>query len=81
MKKPRPMPVTSPMGRLLVRSALVAALVLPLATACGTMTDIGATRVACQASEPILWSKEDTDETIRQVKEHNARWTSICSKE
>jgi hypothetical protein len=29
--------------------------------------------------EPIRWSKKDTDDTIRQAKEHNAAWKAICA--
>lgn len=27
---------------------------------------------------PIYWADEDTDETIRQVKERNAEWGAVC---
>jgi hypothetical protein len=37
--------------------------------------------VACSTFEPILWSKTDTDETIRQVKGHNAARKAVCLRE
>ena len=47
--------------------------------ACATTTaSVGTDAVACYAFEPIRWSKKDTDETIRQVKEHNAAWVAVC---
>lgn len=32
----------------------------------------------CQAAAPIYWGEGDTDETIRQVKAHNAVWKARC---
>lgn len=34
----------------------------------------------CETYEPILWSQQDTDETIRQVKRENAKWKAICER-
>lgn len=34
--------------------------------------------VACQAFQPITWSKQDTDDTLRQVKAHNAVYLTLC---
>jgi hypothetical protein len=51
-------------------------LILP---GCATTTASVATdAVACSAFEPIRWSRRDTDNTIRQVKEHNAAWKTVC---
>jgi hypothetical protein len=51
-------------------------LILP---GCATTTaSVGTDAVACSAFEPIRWSTKDTDETIRQAKEHNAAWAVIC---
>ena len=33
----------------------------------------------CEAFEVIRWSQRDTDETIIQVKEHNASWKALCA--
>lgn len=67
---------------LFARPAMRAALLLmPLLMlpGCATMTaSVGTDAVACSAFEPIRWSKKDTDETIRQVKEHNAAWLALC---
>jgi hypothetical protein len=35
--------------------------------------------VSCAAFQPIRWSRRDTDETIRQAKEHNAAWKALCN--
>ncbi len=52
---------------------------LPILTGCATTTaSVGTDAVACSAFEPIRWSKRDTEETIRQVKEHNAAWKTVC---
>lgn len=44
-----------------------------------TTASVGNDAVACSAFEPLRWSSKDTDDTIRQVKEHNAAWVSICA--
>jgi len=33
----------------------------------------------CLAFLPIQWSANDTDQTIIEVKKHNAVWTSLCN--
>jgi len=33
---------------------------------------------ACQAYGPIRWSVRDTDETIAQVRQHNAVYDELC---
>lgn len=33
---------------------------------------------ACQAFEPIRYSRQDTPETIKQVRAHNAAWDALC---
>jgi hypothetical protein len=62
-----------------MRAAL---LLIPLATLTGcatTTASVGTDAVACSAFEPIRWSKKDTDDTIRQVKGHNAAWMAVCA--
>jgi hypothetical protein len=62
-----------------MRAALLPMPLLILAACATTTASVGTSAVACSAFEPIQWSKKDTDETIRQVKEHNAAWTAICT--
>lgn len=33
---------------------------------------------ACRAFEPIRYSRNDTNETQRQVRAHNAAWDALC---
>lgn len=33
---------------------------------------------SCRAFEPIRYSKKDTEETMRQVREYNAAWDALC---
>lgn len=47
-------------------------------TGCATMTASGGTE--CTRWRPIYWSKSDTDDTIRQVKEHNAVFKKLCGR-
>lgn len=63
------------------RAMRVALLLTPLLIlpACATTTaSVGTDAVACSAFEPIRWSKRDSNDTIRQAKEHNAAWAAIC---
>jgi hypothetical protein len=53
------------------RCAALAAL-LTILSGCATTTGSSARSLACGAFEPIRWADADTDETIRQVKAHNA---------
>lgn len=32
----------------------------------------------CEAFEPIRYSRTDTQETRRQIREHNAMWDALC---
>ena len=64
--------------RHVMRAAL---LLMPLLILQGCATTTGsavADAVACSAFHPIRWSANDTDETIRQVKGHNAAWQAVC---
>lgn len=58
---------------------ICAALLALSLTACAKTTGTGATDVlafekkaVCTAFLPITWSKRDTDQTILEVKQHNA---------
>lgn len=33
---------------------------------------------ACRAFEPIRYSRNDTTETIKQARAHNAAWNALC---
>lgn len=47
-------------------------------TACGTTAATG-TDTACLAFQPITYSaSQDTPETVRQVREHNAAYDAVC---
>jgi len=66
--------------------ALACALSLtPTLSGCATLMTVfaaterpDASAVACGALAPITWSRGDTDDTIRQIREHNAAWTALC---
>lgn len=49
-----------------------------LTAGCVKPTGFGATDGACRAFSPISWSASDTDETIRDVKAHNAAHKAAC---
>jgi hypothetical protein len=36
---------------------------------------------ACQAFEPIRYSRNDTEETKRQARGHNAAWDALCKRD
>ena len=54
-------------------------MLLPL-TSCCWMTASDVTD-ACRVLEPISWSSQDTPETIRQIKVHNAKLMALCGKQ
>jgi hypothetical protein len=62
-----------------MRVALLPMPLLILAGCATTTASVGTDVVACSAFEPIRWSKKDTDDTIRQAKEHNAAWAALCN--
>lgn len=53
-------------------------------SACATTTGSGETNplpgaeTFCRVAKPISWSVRDTDETIREVKSHNAVGKALC---
>lgn len=52
--------------------------------ACVTLTGCARTMASggteCSRWRPIYWSRSDTEETIRQVKEHNAVFKKLCGR-
>lgn len=50
-----------------------------LTTAFGATEAIDTKEVACAAFKPITWSTRDTDETIAEVREHNAAYAELCT--
>jgi hypothetical protein len=62
-----------------MRAALLLTPLLTLPGCATTTASVGTDAVACSAFEPIRWSKEDTDDTIRQAKAHNAAWKAVCA--
>ena len=64
-----------------IKSALKLAPILLLTlTSCETPMATVGTDAFCSIAKPITWSVHDTDETIREVKEHNAVYTKLCVK-
>ena len=63
-----------------LRLAMLLALAI-VATGCaktpaGVATETG--RALCDVFRPIAWSDQDTDDTIRAVKAHNATGARVC---
>lgn len=46
----------------------------------GCTPNLTAAYVYCEVEAPISWSTKDTDQTIAEVKEHNAVYKSLCPK-
>lgn len=80
------MPKLTPSSRSVSRKLwLLVAMLMSLTlllTSCAKMTGIGVPvrflDTSCEAFRPIEWSEDDTDETIRQAKAHNAAWSKLC---
>ncbi len=47
-------------------------------TACAPTTVGGGSGVFCRVARPISWSVADSDQTIREVKAHNAVGRTLC---
>lgn len=48
---------------------------------CALMTGTSVSKHAgCESFKPITWSPNDTDETLKQIKAHNAVWKSLCAR-
>lgn len=45
---------------------------------CEEATQSAAVDTSCYAFAPIRYSRMDTAETRRQIREHNAAWDSLC---
>lgn len=64
--------------------ALMLLAAMPILSACAKMTGSGGIEPVqgadtfCGVAKPIMWSSQDTDETIREVKEHNAVYVRLC---
>lgn len=57
--------------------------ILVLATAlsgCSTLMAFVETKpkTECLVFQPISWSKKDTEQTVREIKEHNAVFMALC---
>ena len=71
------MPTVLSSGRMKLALMLTAA--MPILAGCVTTTGLnGATSVYCASAKPMRWSDNDTDETIRQAKAHNAVGKRLC---
>ncbi|MGE0583711.1 MAG: hypothetical protein AB7O39_01080 [Flavobacteriaceae bacterium] len=42
--------------------------------------DAAVVQAACGSFRPIGWSRDDTAETIRQARAHNAAWEANCGR-
>lgn len=69
-----------------LHAMLAVTLIGPMTASCALMTGSVETSAPppvarfCETYEPILWSTQDTDDTIRQVKRENAKWKAICER-
>lgn len=64
----------------LTPALLATALMLTLAS-CASQTasnETDAARLFCTVARPITWASADTDQTIREIKAHNAVGARLC---
>ncbi len=54
------------------------ALAMASLTGCQTTTRTGEIKAGCLVFDPITYSRNDTPETAKQVRQHNAAWESLC---
>lgn len=77
------MPASKPRRMHALVSALTSTLILgscaiPQTLFGGRTESVDVNAVACRSFKPITWADGDTDETLRQVREHNAAWVALC---
>lgn len=48
---------------------------------CTTTSGTSVIDTSCRAFKAIKASRTDTEETVRQIVEHNRRWRALCGKE
>lgn len=77
------MPI-KPFAKQTLRASMLLCAMLTL-TSCEHLTGSGETETPiagadtfCRVAQPITWSSRDTDETIREVKAHNAVGVRLC---
>lgn len=74
---------TAPFAKPTLRASMLLFVTLTL-SACGHLTgSVGTEPVRgaetfCAIAQPITWSARDTDQTIREVKSHNATGVALC---
>lgn len=72
--------------RQLLRVLLLSSASAIILTNCALMTDLSVNPkpaydplpAMCEVFTPIHWSKQDTDQTIKEIKTHNSVWLQIC---
>ncbi len=62
------------------RICLVDLTVLGTGTAllCAEPAEKAVVDTACTAFEPVRYSRNDTEETKREIRAHNAAWDALC---
>ncbi|MGF7488099.1 hypothetical protein [Pasteurella bettyae] len=63
-----------------MKKTLIAVLVTSLLTACGNQKTY-VINTACDGFGKIYACRQDTTETLRQIKAHNDTWRAICGGE
>jgi len=63
-----------------MKSVLMSVCAICLLTGCTAKQNTGVTDLACIAFQPIDWSQKDTNDTVRQIREHNVVWETLCDR-
>jgi ABC-type uncharacterized transport system auxiliary subunit len=58
---------------------MLAMLLIVLSMLAGCANTTKTSDSLCLIDHPVTWSKSDTDQTIREIKVHNARYRAVCS--
>jgi hypothetical protein len=82
-RRPRPISPAGPVPRKLRGASPAYGAALLYATTmlpgCATTASVATEHAAfCATAEPITWSRSDTRETVRQIREHNAVGITLC---
>lgn len=67
------------MSNALMKLGLLLIVLSAILAGCVTTTPTSVNDL-CLIDHPVTWSKSDTDQTIREIKVHNARYRAVCVK-
>jgi type IV pilus biogenesis protein CpaD/CtpE len=81
LRSPQPSKRWLRMSNALMKLGLLLIVLSAILGGCATRTPMSVPDSFCQIDHPVTWSKADTDQTIREIKIHNARYRAVCENQ